>query len=214
MSFLAAAAVYLWNANALPDQLWVVRRFVPVVLPGFLLGAAVTLEWLMSRRGSGGRLAAVLLGIAMVGWPISATAQVYEETAQAGVARALTATCRAIGPNAAVLVVHGDNSFDQTAPQAIRGFCAVPVAIRRPGMSAADLAELARKVRAEGRSLVLVADTPAHITAVASDARAHTVATVLDPHELEQTLTKPPRHYWTKSYSFAIGRVPVNARTP
>ncbi|HEY5014638.1 MAG TPA: hypothetical protein VIK61_18275 [Acidimicrobiia bacterium] len=213
-AFAATGAVYLWNANALPDQLWVMRRFVPMVLPGFVLCAALALEWLATRPGRRGRITAAVLGVAIVAWPISATAAVPRETTQAHLARALTATCRALGPNAAVVVLHGANSFDEIVPQAIRGFCGVPVAIRRPAMTATDLESLARRVRAEGRTLVLLADTPAHITAIVPDARPRAVATVVETHELEQTLTKPARHYWSKTYSFAVGVVPLTARSP
>ena len=207
-AFAATAAVYLWNANALPDQLWVVRRFVPIVIPGFVLCAALVVEWLASRRERWATITAALLGVAVVAWPISASAAVPRETTQAHLANALTATCRALGPHAAVVVLRGDNSFDQIVPQAVRGFCGVPVAIRRPTMTRADLEVLARRVRADGRILVLLADTPAHITAVVPDARPRTVATVVETHELEQTLTKPPRHYWRKTYSFAVAEVP------
>jgi hypothetical protein len=207
-AFAAAGAVYLWNANALPDQLWVMRRFVPIVLPGFVLAAALTVDWLIGRRTLW-RVLGAALAVAMVAWPISATAAVPEETTQANLLGALRATCSAIGPDAAVVVVAGDNSFNQTAPQAIRGFCGVPVAIRQPTLTAKRLEDLAQRVRADGRTLVLVSDTPAHITAVAPGFHTRLVADVVDRHELEQTLTKPPRHYWTKSYSFAVGVAPA-----
>jgi hypothetical protein len=213
-AFVATGAVYLWNANALPDQLWVMRRFVPIVLPGFVLCAALALEWLAGRPGRWGRIAVLALGVAIVAWPISATAVVPLETTQARLEPALTATCRALGRNAAVVVLGGDNSFDQIVPQAIRGFCGVPVAIRLPAMTASDLESLAQRVRAAGRSLVLLSDTPAHITAVVPGARARAVATVVDPHELEQTLTKPARRYWSKTYSFAVAVVRVPAGSP
>jgi hypothetical protein len=211
MAFAATGAVYLWNANALPDQLWVTRRFVPIVLPGFILGAALTLDWLVSRRERWGAIAGVLLGITMLAWPISATAQVPDETTQANLMGALNATCRAIGPHAAVVVMAGNNSFDQITPQAIRSFCGVPAAIRRPTLTAVGLEALARRFRSEGRNLDLLADTPERITAVFPGTRAGRVATVVDHHELEQTLAKPPRTYWTKTYTFAVAEVPLRA---
>jgi hypothetical protein len=213
-AFTATATVYLWNANALPDQLWVMRRFVPIVLPGFVLGAALTLDWLISRRKRWGAIAGALLGVTMLAWPISATAQVPDETTQASLLGALNATCRSIGPHAAVVVIGGDNSFDQIAPQAIRSFCGVPVAIRLPTLTAAGLEALARRFRAEGRTLKLVADAPEQIAAVLPGTRARTIATVVDDHELEQTLTKPPRSYWVKTYTFAVAEVPLRGSVP
>ena len=210
-AFAATGAVYLWNANALPDQLWVMRRLVPIVIPVFVLGAALTIEWLVSQHRRLGTILAALLAVAIVAWPMSATARVPGETTQANVLDAINATCRAIGPHAAVVVVGGDNSFDQTAPQAIRGFCNVPTAIRQRTLTAADLEALARRFRAEGRTLELLADTPEHIAAVLPGVRARTVARIVDTHELEQTLTKPPRYYWTKTYSFALAEVPADA---
>lgn len=207
----ATGAVYLWNANALPDQLWVMRRLVPIVIPGLVFGAALTLEWLVSRRRRWGSLLAALLAGAAVAWPISATARVPAETTQANVVDAIKATCRAIGPHAAVVVVGGDNSFDLTTPQTIRGFCNVPTAIRERTFTTGQLESLARRFAAEGRTLKLLADTPEHIAVVLPGVRARTVARVVDRHELEQTLTKPPRFYWTKTYSFALADVPVDA---
>jgi hypothetical protein len=209
MGFAASGAVYLWNANALPDQLWVMRRFVPIVIPGFVLGAALTLDWLVSRRARWALIAGGLLGVAMVAGPISATAAVPDEITEANLLGALNTTCRAIGSHAAVLVIPGTNSFDQIVPQPIRGFCGVPVAIRQPSLNAAGIEALARRFAAEGRTLKLLADTPAAITAVVPGARARTVATVVDTHELAQTLTTPPRAYLIKTYSFAVGDVPV-----
>jgi hypothetical protein len=212
MAFTATGAVYLWNANALPDQLWVMRRFVPIVLPGFVLCAALTFDWLVSRCSRWGSIAGGLLGVGMLAWPISATAVVPDETAQASVLGAVNATCRTIGRSAAVVVISGANSFDRIAPQAIRSFCGVPVAIRRPTLTAAGLEALAQRVRADGRTLYVLSDTPARITAVVPGARVHAVATIVDTHELTQTLNKPPRSYWTKTYSFAVGEVPARAR--
>jgi hypothetical protein len=208
IAFVATASVYIWNANALPDQLWVMRRFAPIVLPGFVLGAALTLDWLVTRRRRWATIGGVALAVAMLAWPISATAVVPDETAQASVLGAVNATCRTIGRSAAVVVISGANSFDRIAPQAIRSFCGVPVAIRGPKLDVAGLETLARRLRAEGRTLDLLSDTPAHITAVAPGVRAPSVATVVDTHELEQTLTKPPQFYWTKTYTFALAEVP------
>jgi hypothetical protein len=83
------------------------------------------------------------------------------------------------------------------------------VAIRLPTLKAAGLEALARRFRAEGRTLTLVADAPQRIAAILPGARGRTIATVVDHHEPAQALTKPPLSYWTKTYTFAVADVPL-----
>ena len=46
------AAVYLWDPAVYPDHYWAIRRFVPVVIPGFVLYAAAAAAEATRRVGS------------------------------------------------------------------------------------------------------------------------------------------------------------------
>ena len=63
--FLSAALLYVRVPSIVPDQIWVMRRYLPVVIPGLLLAAVVVLG-LLARRSRAGLTAAVLLASIMI----------------------------------------------------------------------------------------------------------------------------------------------------
>ena len=75
---------------------------------------------------------------------------------------------------------------------------------------------LARRWRADGRVLSVIADAPANITAILPSARPRLVSVERTITCSEQTLNRPPRHYTSKAFSFdrrdgaAVG--PLNRR--
>ena len=107
----------------------------------------------------------------------------------------MKSACTALGRNAAVVVLPGESQLYRQVPQALRGFCNVPVAIREARFDRADFETLARRWRAEGRVLKVFADDPARITELFPNARPRVVATPRNDQLLEQTLNRPPRHY-------------------
>ena len=57
--FAFTAALYLVKPSIAPDQLWAVRRLLPVVIPGLYAGCSLVLALLAARRQRWGRLVAV-----------------------------------------------------------------------------------------------------------------------------------------------------------
>ncbi len=55
------AGVYLWNISANPHHVYVMRRYVPAVMPFFILGAAYLLGYLGFRRADWARSASAFL---------------------------------------------------------------------------------------------------------------------------------------------------------
>ncbi len=49
LSLLVPAAVYIYRPSINPDHIWAMRRFLPIVIPGFLISAMVVAGWLTSR---------------------------------------------------------------------------------------------------------------------------------------------------------------------
>lgn len=209
--FCVVSSIYLWNANITPDQLWVMRRFVPIVIPGLLLYAVVVIDRIARRYSGLGLIPAVALAVLLIAWPVSATLPVRDETTQPGMLDTVTATCRALGPHAAVVVLNGDSQLYRQVPQVLRGFCNVPVATREDTFDNTEFSALARRWRAEGRVLKVFADSPALIRQMVPNARPHIVATATNHHLLDQTLDRPPRHYISRFDAFVIATVPLGS---
>ncbi len=69
---LPSTLLYLWQPSITPDQIWAMRRFLPVVVPGLLLATTWVARELSVRRAVGAAVAAVLT-VATVVWPLTAT---------------------------------------------------------------------------------------------------------------------------------------------
>ena len=72
MTVAAVSLLYLNRVSIFPDQIWAMRRFLPVVLPGLLVAAAYPLVRLARARPAAGWVAiglgAVVVAGAMVPW--------------------------------------------------------------------------------------------------------------------------------------------------
>ncbi len=83
--FLGALAVpslvYLLRPAIVPDQLWAIRRFEPITLPGLAIAAGVGAWWLVTRarrrRHDLGKRAAVVAAVIMVGAPLTTYVNVW-----------------------------------------------------------------------------------------------------------------------------------------
>ena len=65
------SALYFWNQSIFPDHFWAIRRFVPIVVPGFLLLAAWAGARVLARFPARARsivLAAVVVALAAQTW--------------------------------------------------------------------------------------------------------------------------------------------------
>lgn len=80
----APSALYLWRVSITPDQIWAVRRFLPLTIPGFLIAAAVALAALWALRSSWARLGAVILAVGVAGLPIATWGPMFPVVEQAG----------------------------------------------------------------------------------------------------------------------------------
>lgn len=160
--FAAGAALYLWRPAITPDHPWAMRRFLPLAVPGFILMATVSAQWLWEHRG---RLAAFArtgaVGVLVVGvafathvlWPLrTARAEVPNLDVMARI-------CDEVEGDGAVVVLDEAN-LGNSLPQAIRGLCGVPTAVADPAVSPALIETLDREWEAAGRRLLLVHADP------------------------------------------------------
>jgi len=82
--------LYIWSPGTFPDHFWAIRRFVPIVVPAFVLFAAVGMQAVLVRLGRpwSPLVAAVTLVFLSV-WTIQAGSLIFTFTEDAGYYRQL-----------------------------------------------------------------------------------------------------------------------------
>jgi hypothetical protein len=160
----AMCLVYLVHARITPDQVWAMRRYLPVVLPGLLAAAAYLLarEWDRPRRWA--RPLAAAGALVLVGGPALISHPMELVRQDAGQLDRVEALCRQVGGSGAVLAL-GENTG---APyqQTVRATCGVPahglglshgvdLDLVRP-----DLIAVRTAAAAHGRALYVISQEP------------------------------------------------------
>jgi hypothetical protein len=209
------SVMYLWRADATPDQVWVMRRFLISALPlltllAFGLIAAIA-RWVPARIPRAVPLVgAAVVGIIAVGYPLVSIAPVAAMTEQRGDVRVIDDACQILGPNAAVVVLQDPSGrIYQTVPQTLRDWCGTTVAVMTTNSpDAAELSRLATQWSATDTTLWVVAGDSATIQAVLPDTAITSTSVATDTHLLDQTLLRAPSSYSTQQFSLALARVP------
>lgn len=163
---LILSALYLTRVLIYPDQVWAMRRLMPVVVPGLLIGAAWSLSrlWgvpgrrgLTSRRVVAAGLAAVALAV-----PTLVSLRLSPVVEYGGQRDEVAAMCDALPADAVVLTVDHAGA-DAGYLQTIRAFCEVPTSsLADP--STQTLATMAAAAAERARTLHIVATDPRHVT--------------------------------------------------
>jgi hypothetical protein len=146
--------LYLNRMAIFPDQIWAMRRFLPVVIPLLLVGAAVVLGALWSR-GVAGRSCAVVISAALIGLSAASTLPVARDRQWVGTLGQVTQVCDAVGDDSVILL---DNSSSVFA-QSLRAWCDVPVQVT--DLATVDLAAAHRGAASVGNRLFAVEFTGA-----------------------------------------------------
>ena len=127
--FLSAALLYVTVPSIVPDQIWAMRRYLPVVIPGLLLAAAVVLG-LLARRSRAGMAAAALLAGIMILIPAMLSSRLVTVRDLVPQLPEVLNLCDNLPTDAALLTT---GSLAITYPQTARSYCQVPVAsVRQP----------------------------------------------------------------------------------
>lgn len=123
--FLPAALLYVTIPSIVPDQVWAMRRYLPVVIPGLLLATSLVLS-LIARRSRAGFATALLLAGIMVLFPAYASARVAGVRDGVPQLMEVDNLCRNLPADAALLLTGTlANTYQQTA----RSYCdGIPVA--------------------------------------------------------------------------------------
>jgi hypothetical protein len=202
--FLPAALLYL-TVPATPDQVNAIRRFLPVVIPGMLLAAAVMLG-LLARRSRAALAVAAVLAVAMVLFPASVSARVF--TVRDGVPQLaeIRNLCADLPADAALLATGG---LATTHQQTARSFCdGVPVAgMANELVTTANLRRVAATVADHDRRLYVVFfDHGALPADVVGGGRWRPVSCIRVTH-LSATLERVPATASTDKRALYLGAV-------
>jgi hypothetical protein len=209
----------LWRPAVSPDQPWAGRRLVPFVLPGLILGAIWATAWLRERAGLLGRnratsavvatfcAASLLIPAALTnldpgfvrnssgsGSHLSAHGMAFR-TIGAGELAAVNKLCRAIGPDASVVIL--DSLTADRFAQIVRGMCDTPTA-QLTQVSPATVSSVVIGIRRAGRRPVLLAQYESELTPFGgSPTEVLNLLTTQEAHNL----TAPPTRTWLIHYT-------------
>jgi hypothetical protein len=213
------SALYLYRASAVPDHVWVTRRFLLGAFPLFLLlavGLASELagRQLRSTRDRRVRLAAqvvaMAVAVAAVAYPIHTLLPVRAMAEETGYLGVVTDVCGVVGPHAAVVVVEAarTDGADDWIPQAVRGWCGAEVAVTRGGSQTADLERLSVEWHAVGRRFFVLSSSLGYLQKLLPDATFTSTRRAADTKLLAPTLTHRPDAYRSQTLQIVVASVP------
>ncbi len=210
--FAVPTVLYLWRARAFPDHLWVMRRFLPVTLPGIVIAAVGAAGWLLQagRVARGRRPARIVIAAiglvllaAIIAAPAIATWPARSARSGDGLLAAVDDVCAAGGEDAAWLVLP-DGAYDELLTQSLRSGCGTPAAGARRDIDRDDVDRLATAWAAQGRTLVVLGPSAAAVTDAAGPVAVSTF-TAPGRFELEKTLTRRPDRLITNPIVLVVG---------
>jgi hypothetical protein len=190
VAFSTGAVLALLRPSISPDHLWAMRRYLPLVLPGFALGAAVAVDAIATRvvgRRWRAPLAAGLLVAAAV--PAGVTSwSTADARVQDGVLGLFGAACEQ-APERALFVVEDASFTEELGAMPLRTLCERPVTSVRDG---AGLGEVAAVVAGAGLEAVAV-----ELRYEGSEPRplgdgAVTILTAVDGNRLDSSIVRAP----------------------
>jgi hypothetical protein len=202
-AFTIVTVAFLWRPANTPDHLWMMRRFLTLTVPGFVLFAFVLVQHLIPvmrdrwNRTASVSVAAVMTAVVLVP-PAIFTAPLIDSTTQVGMYGTTKEVCAALGDDAAVLVV--SKRLRSVYEPALRAFCEVPVSGAGERLSLETMADVSANWSQLGRDLY-VASLPADACDVAP-----AFGTFIWYPEPERTLTHRPSTEVSTRFGIALYR--------
>jgi hypothetical protein len=152
--FLGSSVLFLVYPNIAPDQIWVMRRYLPIVIPGFLVAAAY-LGWRLTGFGRLAQAGVAVLVVVSFGLTLHETSKLARVREAVPELAEVENICANLPANAAVLVV---GELTDTYQMTARSYCRVPVTgMKQP--TAAALSGIASTAKAHGKTLMVLADS-------------------------------------------------------
>jgi hypothetical protein len=203
--------LYLYAASAVPDQVWVMRRFLVSSFQTLILIGVGFAAYLFARKAAWLRVVGAIVAIVAVAYPLYTVWDVRDMTEKRGFLDVIYDVCDEVGPDAAIVVVEKDleDLTENWVPQALRGWCGSTVAVSADGWSTpASVQNLANKWNAAGKKFFLVAAEPQVITDLAADAKPVPTRPGFNPKMLERKLTHRPKAYANDAFSMVVAEIP------
>jgi hypothetical protein len=208
--------LYLYKADAVPDHVWVTRRFLVSAFPLLVLlalGAAAVCAGMRTahRFGAAMRVGAVAFAVLAVAYPMYTVFGVRSMSEERGFLAVVHDTCADLGSDAAVVVLERDENdlFDDWVPQSLRSWCGADVAVTRGPARASVLEGLAHAWNAQGRRFFVVAVSAETVHKVLPEVTVVATREAVNPRFLQQTLTHRPDAYERQAFSMVVARVPA-----
>jgi hypothetical protein len=196
--------VYLWNPSITPDQLWATRRYLPLIMPAFVLAAGIAADRLVEGvRGAPWLKGAAMLSVtaafvvpaALRTWPVRDMAD------QRNFYGGLMAACEGVGESAAVL-----QAGPGTMMMPMRAWCGADVASVSGETAPEALRQfIDRSVAACRRAFVLTED-PGRLAGLPGLGTPVT-RSYMNEHLPERTLTSPPDDYLAQGLTYTLAPV-------
>jgi hypothetical protein len=156
---LVYAALFLWRPSVVPVQIWAMRRYLTIVIPGVLVGAAFALAKL-SRRGRAAAVVSAVLAAVCVALPAVVLAPVFRVRDNTPALEQARVLCDAVGDDAAVIML--DPTANLTS-RTLAGMCGAVVARARSPLDQAALAAAQASAAEQGLNLFVIASRPDEI---------------------------------------------------
>ncbi len=195
LAVLAAAgsALYLVNPAITPDQIWAVRRLLPVALPATAVLAVVALAWAWGRRRWRWRVPTALVAAAMVAVPVTTWFPVATHRELGGQLSLVEGTCTALQRIGATRVV-----WVKSAPwkylATLRVVCGVDVVELSDNPTRDQLAQVARAWA--GAPVVVLSEDP---TPLGFDPSSVPFAPNVVGTQWQRRISGPPRSVLTRN---------------
>lgn len=136
----APSALYLVRVSITPDQIWALRRFLPLTIPGFLVTATLVLAALWATRRALLRVTAAATAATVALFPLWTWNDLFPVVEQSGRYPELMTACAAIDGDRVLFLRPGSPPYLEP----LRTVCDVDVVEAGPPLSPESLAALLR----------------------------------------------------------------------
>ena len=215
--FLVVTALYAWRPSIDPNQVWAMRRFFPVTIPGLLLLAALGAELLShwmnrllftdhDRRRLTGILAICLAGPALI-VPLRDLRPMLFQPELGTLISTVDSVCHDV-PSDAVVYIPTPGLFADRLTQPLRTFCGARVAVGDVTPGDADAARQLHDIATTaGRPFLVVSDGPTPFGDGAVVPSPQLAATA-KYERLELSVESVPDAFWDEQFDVWVARWP------
>ena len=208
--FAIGVPLYLWATRITPHQLWATRRYVPLIIPAFVIAAALSSDWALglARSRMTRALAVSVLTIGLVLPAAIQTSPIRGMNHQRTFLSAVQRMCAFTGSSGVVLELGSS-----LAVQTFRSWCGLDAGWVEAGGSEDSVVALTEAAARTCRPAFVVG-APGAVTAPPGSRTIR--VTAANPWYPERTLSEPSSAYspFVEPLDITISRLPTQSCTP